>query len=124
MNVKKGKIVVMKKIAIYGGSFDPPHIGHLAVIEEAVKNLEIDKLIVIPTFLNPFKTLFMHLQMRGLDSLKELFGQVPKRLDRMDYGIKEGKGGTPTVRTRRYFRKELFRVYIFIYWGPGLILGS
>jgi len=45
----------MKKVALYGGSFDPPHIGHQAVIE-ALKNLDfLDKIIVMPTFLNPFK---------------------------------------------------------------------
>ncbi len=44
------------KVAIYGGSFDPPHIGHIATIEEALKSLDIDKLFLIPTYLNPFKS--------------------------------------------------------------------
>jgi len=45
----------MKK-AIFGGSFDPPHIGHLEVIQQAIKSLNIDELIVVPAFLNPFKS--------------------------------------------------------------------
>jgi len=44
----------MKK-AIFGGSFDPPHSGHLQVIQQAIISLNIDKLIVVPAFLNPFK---------------------------------------------------------------------
>jgi len=43
------------KIAIFGGSFDPPHIGHESIVTQALKELEIDKLVVVPTFLNPFK---------------------------------------------------------------------
>jgi len=46
------------KVAIYGGSFDPPHLGHIAVIEAALNELNIDKLIIIPTFINPFKEAF------------------------------------------------------------------
>jgi len=42
-------------IALYGGSFDPPHIGHLQVVHAALKALDIDKLIVVPAFVNPFK---------------------------------------------------------------------
>ena len=45
----------MKK-AIFGGSFDPPHTGHLEVIQQAITSLDIDELIVVPAFLNPFKS--------------------------------------------------------------------
>jgi len=48
-------MVIMAK-AIFGGSFDPPHIGHLEVIQQAITSLNIDELIVIPAFLNPFKS--------------------------------------------------------------------
>jgi len=42
-------------IALYGGSFDPPHIGHIKIINKALEVLDIEKLIVVPTFVNPFK---------------------------------------------------------------------
>lgn len=45
-------------IAIFGGSFDPPHNGHDGIVKTALKSLNIDKLIIIPTFLNPFKEKF------------------------------------------------------------------
>lgn len=45
----------MIKVAIFGGSFDPPHIGHHKIIEKALELLDIDKLIVVPAYLNPFK---------------------------------------------------------------------
>jgi len=43
-------------IALFGGSFDPPHKAHLKIIKKATKILDIDRLIVMPTYLNPFKT--------------------------------------------------------------------
>jgi nicotinate-nucleotide adenylyltransferase len=46
----------MKSIALFGGSFDPPHLGHLEVVDRALEQLNIEKLIVLPTYLNPFKT--------------------------------------------------------------------
>ena len=46
------------KIAVFGGSFDPVHIGHKAVVDTALKNLDINSLIIVPTYLNPFKNSF------------------------------------------------------------------
>jgi len=43
------------KIAIFGGSFDPPHKGHQNIVQRALETLDIDKLIILPAFLNPFK---------------------------------------------------------------------
>jgi nicotinate-nucleotide adenylyltransferase len=41
--------------AIYGGSFDPIHIGHVALADCAVKECGIDKLIFMPAYMSPFK---------------------------------------------------------------------
>ena len=45
------------KIGIYGGSFNPPHLGHLAAAESAAKYLQLDKLILIPAGIPPHKAL-------------------------------------------------------------------
>lgn len=42
-------------LAIFGGSFNPPHSGHRAIIECALKCEFIDFLIVLPNFKNPLK---------------------------------------------------------------------
>lgn len=45
------------KIGIYGGTFNPPHLGHLAAAQAAVAALELDKLILIPAAIPPHKSL-------------------------------------------------------------------
>ena len=45
------------KIGIYGGSFNPPHLGHLAAAESAARYLELDRLMLIPAGIPPHKQL-------------------------------------------------------------------
>ena len=42
-------------IGILGGTFNPIHIGHLILAEEALSKLKLDKVILIPTYLPPHK---------------------------------------------------------------------
>ena len=42
-------------IALYGGSFDPPHLGHIHVVQAALQTLDIEKVIIVPAYVNPFK---------------------------------------------------------------------
>ena len=44
-----------EKIGILGGTFDPPHIGHLHISKIALKKLKLDSLIWIITKQNPLK---------------------------------------------------------------------
>jgi nicotinate-nucleotide adenylyltransferase len=46
----------MKKIAFYGGSFDPVHRGHLAIAERLTELFELDEFVLIPAFHAPHKT--------------------------------------------------------------------
>lgn len=44
------------KVLIFGGSFDPPHLGHKALFKAAREQLRPDKSYVVPTSQNPLKT--------------------------------------------------------------------
>jgi nicotinate-nucleotide adenylyltransferase len=45
----------MKRIGIFGGTFDPPHKGHIAIAEKAMKQLSLDKIYFVPAYLPPHK---------------------------------------------------------------------
>jgi nicotinate-nucleotide adenylyltransferase len=43
------------KLGLYGGSFDPVHLGHLLVAQTAIEELGLDKLFFVPAAKSPFK---------------------------------------------------------------------
>src|ERR1700733_138907 len=43
------------KLGIYGGSFDPVHLGHLLIAQAAVEELGLNRLFFIPAAQSPFK---------------------------------------------------------------------
>jgi len=45
----------LKKIGIYGGTFDPIHHGHLILAREARERLDLDRIIFVPAAVSPFK---------------------------------------------------------------------
>jgi nicotinate-nucleotide adenylyltransferase len=49
------KAVRMRKIGIYGGTFDPIHHGHLILGRQACEELGLEQLIFVPAALSPFK---------------------------------------------------------------------
>jgi len=49
------KNILKKKIGILGGTFDPPHEGHLNISNIAIKKLKLDKILWLITKQNPLK---------------------------------------------------------------------
>ena len=47
----------MERIGIYGGTFNPPHIGHLRAAQQAAEILDLDKLLLIPDRIAPHKVI-------------------------------------------------------------------
>ena len=45
----------MSKIGILGGTFDPPHIGHIELAEQVKKELKLPEMLIIPAYKPPLK---------------------------------------------------------------------
>jgi nicotinate-nucleotide adenylyltransferase len=43
------------RIGVFGGEFDPPHLGHLAVLRAAREQLGLDRVIVVPAGVPPHR---------------------------------------------------------------------
>ena len=101
------------KIAIFGGSFDPPHIGHVAIVQAALKKLDIDLLIVVPTYLNPFKKHFQAPPKLRLRWLKKIFLPYPE-VRICDYEVKRGRPTyaieTVSYLQNRYAPKKIYYI--------------
>lgn len=44
------------RLGLFGGTFDPPHIGHLVVAQDVVEALGLDRLLFVPARVPPHKT--------------------------------------------------------------------
>jgi nicotinate-nucleotide adenylyltransferase len=49
------KRCALKKLAIYGGTFDPVHHAHLILAREAIETLGLEKVILVPAAISPLK---------------------------------------------------------------------
>ncbi|MCF7810662.1 nicotinate-nucleotide adenylyltransferase [bacterium] len=45
----------VKRIGVFGGSFDPPHIGHFHSVRIAAEQLDLKKILIIPAAIQPHK---------------------------------------------------------------------
>ena len=102
----------METIALFGGSFDPPHIGHEAIIKEALKIKEIEKVVIMPTYLNPFKSNFHAPSAVRLEWLEKIFSSYS------DVGISsfevDLKRKVPSIESVKYLLKRYKKVYLII----------
>ncbi|MCR6572073.1 nicotinate (nicotinamide) nucleotide adenylyltransferase [Campylobacter insulaenigrae] len=92
------------KIALFGGSFDPPHLGHNAVVLNALDNLDIDKLIIMPTFINPFKSSFAADEVKRLKWVKTLWKDLIK-VEICDFEIKKQRP-VPSIESVDFLYKN------------------
>jgi nicotinate-nucleotide adenylyltransferase len=104
----------LANIAVFGGSFDPPHIGHEEIIQKALQKLDIDTLFVVPTFLNPFKKTVTATSQKRFEWIEKLL--LPnKNAKLLKYEI-EQKRPVPTIETIRHLLKtyNIDKLYLII----------
>lgn len=102
----------METIALFGGSFDPPHIGHEAIVKALVNMKEIDKIIVVPTFLNPFKSHSHASPELRLSWIKEVFNEYDK-VEISDYEVRQNKS-VASILSVKHFLKKYKKIYLVI----------
>ncbi|HMS02877.1 MAG TPA: adenylyltransferase/cytidyltransferase family protein, partial [Gemmatimonadaceae bacterium] len=67
-----------ERIGILGGSFDPPHIGHVLLAQDAIEALALDRLLVIPTGTQPLKGAVAAPPLDRLAMVRAAFAGVPR----------------------------------------------
>ncbi len=95
------------KIGIYGGTFDPVHLGHIRSAFAFLTSCQLDRLFIIPNFIPPHKTIFagddpkMRMQM-----LKIAFSPLPFYDDKIiisDFEIRN-RETSYTYKTLEHFK--------------------
>lgn len=102
----------METIALFGGSFDPPHIGHKAIVEAVLGLGLVDRLVIMPTYLNPFKHSFCASATQRLRWLREIFASNERVL--VDsYEVEQGRK-VPSIESVKYLLKKYKKIYLVI----------
>ena len=94
------------KSAIFGGSFDPPHLGHVEIVKKAFQELDIDKLIIMPNYLNPLKHSFSAPPELRLKWLKEVFKNF-NNVEVNDFEISKNRP-VYSIETINHFKPDYF----------------
>ncbi len=102
----------MKTIALFGGSFDPLHDGHRAIIKALNGFMDIDKIIVLPTFLNPFKSKSHASAEQRFNALHVEYKEN-KNVLISDYEIKQ-KTKVASIKSVKHFLKTYEKIYLVI----------
>ena len=109
----------MKKIAIYGGSFDPPHKGHKLLAKNLASVCGAEKVIIIPTALSPFKNSSSATAEDRLNMCKLFFKEDLFQIS--DVEIKRG-GKSYTVDTLTQIKEENPEAELFLFMGDDMLL--
>lgn len=100
-----------ERIALFGGTFAPPHLGHVHAARTLLDEIDIDRLIIMPTAIPPHKT-----KAGGdtpelrLEMCRAAFGNLPKT-EISSYEIEKG-GVSYTVRTLEHLRTDENQIYL------------
>ena len=101
-----------KRIAIFGGSFDPPHLGHVAIVKKALETLPVEKVVVVPAHISPFKKGHAAPARLRLAWLKKLFAGEP-RVEVSDLEVRKG-GPSYTIDTVERLGRDFDTIYLII----------
>ncbi|MDD4183621.1 MAG: nicotinate-nucleotide adenylyltransferase [Candidatus Omnitrophica bacterium] len=106
------------RIGILGGTFNPPHVGHLILAQEVAQKLSLDKIFFIPTNIPPHKE--SH-NVNGRDrlSMVKLTIKGDRRFEALDLEIKRG-GVSYTIDTVRELKNKFKRAQFFLIVGSDL----
>jgi nicotinate-nucleotide adenylyltransferase len=110
------------KIGIYGGAFNPPHIGHARLAAQSVAQLELDRLFIIPAGEPPHKSIPPGSPdaRERLELARAAFGDI-ESVEVSDYETSRG-GVSYTADTARRFCEEYARAHVYLITGEDMFL--
>ena len=109
-----------RRIAVFGGAFDPPHAAHVALARAALAELQLDELRVIPTGQAWHKTRPLTAAAHRLAMARLAFADLPKVI--VDARETERAGPSYTVDTLRELKSEWPGAELFLLLGEDQAL--
>ncbi len=113
----------MSRIALFGGSFNPVHNGHVNLVKETAEKNGIDRVYVIPTFISPFKKDSAGFVADGKDRLEMCrlaFAKLPY-VTVSDWELSQSEVSY-SVNTVEHFHGEFPEDELFFIMGSDMLL--
>lgn len=109
------------RIGILGGTFNPIHIGHLILAEEALSKLNLDKVVFVPTYLPPHKNVEGKVKPQERLRMAKLAIEGNPAFEISTFEI-ESKKKSYSVETLKEFRKKYGKAaQLFFLTGSDLL---
>ena len=109
------------RIGLFGGSFNPVHKGHMALADTVMKELSLDRVIIIPNGESPYKSSDSYVS--AGDRLEMCRLAAEDRPDIEVSGFETGRQGKRySIFTAEHFRKEYPRDELFWLMGSDMLL--
>jgi nicotinate-nucleotide adenylyltransferase len=94
------------EIALFGGSFDPPHLGHLLVVAYVLATEPVDELWMVPVFEHPFRKRLSASFDARVGLCEAALAQVPLPRARVSRAEEELKGEGRTVDLLEHLHQQ------------------
>ena len=110
-----------KRIGLFGGTFDPVHIGHINAATTLFKTLKLDKLFLIPAFISPLKKKIKPIDHGHRLKMLKIAIQEYNFLNVSDYELKKSEISY-SFNTLNYFKKKYVDSNLFFFLGSDSLL--
>lgn len=106
---------VQRRIGVFGGAFDPPHAAHVALVQTALADLQLDELRVVPTGQAWHKSRPLSPAHHRLAMAQLAFANLPRVV--VDPRETERSGPSYTVDTLRELKRQWPDAELFLLMG-------
>lgn len=107
----------MNSYAIYGGSFDPPHVCHKKIVATFLNTFDVKKLFIVPTYVSPFKNGFSAPPELRYAWVKKIFSEY-ENVEVLDLEIKKQKSvyTVDTVKEIKHYlgKQEYDKIFLIM----------
>lgn len=104
------------RLGIFGGTFDPPHIGHLVVAQVAMEEVGLDRVLFVPANVNPLKVGKQVTPGEHRLRMVELATAYHPQFDAWDWELRQ-EGPSYTVNTLEYIHEQHPESELFLIIG-------
>lgn len=108
--------MINEKTLVFGGSFDPPHKYHANIVKKAIKTIKPDKIIIVPTYISPFKNGHCADYIHRKEMLKIIIKKNKIKAYIDDFEYKRGKR-TYTYQLAKYLKRKYKKSELYFLLG-------